>query len=98
MAESAALLVDEVFPEQPVRQWVLSFPYPLRFIRRFTPHPSGQLKLFNASLLSACQPAGDHGSGAWYCVSGHRHAPDQKGGLLVPDGPHRCRDVDPTLR
>ena len=27
MAESAALLVDEVFPEQPVRQWVLSFPY-----------------------------------------------------------------------
>ena len=27
MAESAALLVDEVFPEQPVRQWVLSVPY-----------------------------------------------------------------------
>jgi hypothetical protein len=32
MAESAALLVDEVFPEQPVRQWVLSFPYQLRFL------------------------------------------------------------------
>ena len=32
MAESAALLVDEVFPEQPVRQWALSFPYPLRFL------------------------------------------------------------------
>ena len=32
MAEAAALLVDEVFPEQPVRQWVLSFPYPLRFL------------------------------------------------------------------
>jgi hypothetical protein len=32
MAESAALLVDEVFPDQPVRQWVLSFPYPLRFL------------------------------------------------------------------
>ena len=26
LAESAALLVDEVFPKQPVRQWVLSFP------------------------------------------------------------------------
>jgi len=26
MAESAALLVDEVIPEQPIRQWVLSFP------------------------------------------------------------------------
>ncbi len=32
MAESAALLVDEVFPEWPVRQWVLSVPYPLRFL------------------------------------------------------------------
>ncbi len=32
MAEAAALLVDEVFPEQPVRQWVLSFPFPLRFL------------------------------------------------------------------
>jgi hypothetical protein len=32
MAESAALLVDEVFPAQPLHQWVLSFPYPLRFL------------------------------------------------------------------
>jgi ribosomal protein S27E len=44
MAESAALLVDEVFPKQPVpkalaalagqalRQWMLSAPYPLRFL------------------------------------------------------------------
>ncbi len=28
MAVSTALLVDEVIPEQPVRQCVLSFPYP----------------------------------------------------------------------
>ncbi len=32
MAESAALLVGEVFPEKPVRPWVLSVPYPLRFL------------------------------------------------------------------
>lgn len=32
MAEGAALLVDEVFPQQPIRQWVLSFMYPLRFL------------------------------------------------------------------
>ena len=32
MTESAALLVDEVFPNRPTRQWVLSFPYPLRFL------------------------------------------------------------------
>ena len=30
MAESAALLVDEVLPEQPMRQWVLSFPFQLQ--------------------------------------------------------------------
>jgi hypothetical protein len=32
MAESAARLVDEVFPRVGVRQWVLSFPMPIRFI------------------------------------------------------------------
>ena len=32
MAESAAQLVDEVFPEQLVRQWGLSVPYPLLFL------------------------------------------------------------------
>ena len=38
MAESAALLVDEVIPDQPVRQWVLSIPIPLRFL--FANRPS----------------------------------------------------------
>jgi len=32
MAESAALLVDEVLPQKPVRQWVLSLPIPLRLL------------------------------------------------------------------
>ena len=31
-AETAAHLVEHVLPEQPIRQWVLSFPYPLRFL------------------------------------------------------------------
>ena len=34
MAKSAAQLVDEVLPEQPMCRWVLSFPYPLRFLER----------------------------------------------------------------
>ncbi len=37
IAESATLLIDEVFPKQPVRQWALSIPYPLRFL--FASHP-----------------------------------------------------------
>ena len=32
MAESARHLVEEVFGPRPVRQWVLSFPYPLRLL------------------------------------------------------------------
>ena len=32
MTESAAFLVDEVLPYQPFRQWVLSFPFPLRLL------------------------------------------------------------------
>ena len=43
MAESAALLVDEVFPEQPVRQWVVSFPHPLRFLFASRPGIMGQV-------------------------------------------------------
>lgn len=32
MADSAALLVDDVLPPRPIRQWVLTFPFPLRFL------------------------------------------------------------------
>ena len=37
MAETAAWLVDHVIPKVPVRQWVLSFPIPLRSL--FAVHP-----------------------------------------------------------
>jgi hypothetical protein len=37
MAETAAWLVDRVIPKMPVRQWVLSFPIPLRSL--FAVHP-----------------------------------------------------------
>ena len=32
MAETAALLVDRVIPRVPVRQWVLSMPFDVRFV------------------------------------------------------------------
>jgi len=44
MAESSALLVDEVFPHQPVRQWVLSFPFQLRFLFASRPVITGLLE------------------------------------------------------
>jgi Putative transposase len=43
MAESAALLVDEVFPEVPIRQWVLSFPFQLRFLLARYPELMGKV-------------------------------------------------------
>ena len=43
MAESAALLVDEVLPAQPIRQWVLSFPFQLRFLFASRPGIMGQV-------------------------------------------------------
>jgi hypothetical protein len=42
MAESAVLLVDEVLPHEPIRQWVLSFPFQLRFLFASRPELMGK--------------------------------------------------------
>ena len=47
MAETAALLSDEVFPDVPLRQWVVSFPFPLRYL--FAAHSTGLIPDWNAS-------------------------------------------------
>ena len=43
MIESAALLVDTVLPYEPMRQWVLSVPFPLRFLFASHPHVMGKV-------------------------------------------------------
>lgn len=43
MADSAALLVEDILPEVPMRQWVLSFPYPLRFLFASRPEIMGEV-------------------------------------------------------
>ena len=42
MAESAWHLVEEVFGPRPVRQWALSFSYPLRFLFASVRKPSAR--------------------------------------------------------
>jgi hypothetical protein len=37
------MLVDEVLPHQPMRQWVLSFPFPLRFLFASQPAVMGKV-------------------------------------------------------
>jgi hypothetical protein len=43
MANSAALLVDKILPHQPMRQWVLSVPFPLRFLLASQPAVMGKV-------------------------------------------------------
>jgi hypothetical protein len=43
MADSAALLVDDILPHQPMRQWVLSVPFPLRFLFASRPAVMGRV-------------------------------------------------------
>ena len=43
MMETAALLVDHVLPHRSVRQWVLGFPYPLRFLLAIQPQAMGKV-------------------------------------------------------
>jgi hypothetical protein len=42
LAESAALLLDEVLPHEPIRQWVLSFPFQLRLLFASRPELMGK--------------------------------------------------------
>lgn len=56
MAESAAHLVDEVFPKAGVRQWVLSFPMPVRFILAKNPKIQGKcLTIVHRAITSFIQ-------------------------------------------
>ena len=43
MAESAAPLVDEIFSQLPIRPWVLSVPFPLRFLLARAPQVMGSV-------------------------------------------------------
>ena len=43
MAESAALLVDEVLPHRPMRQWMLSVPHPLHYLFASQPKVMGKV-------------------------------------------------------
>lgn len=67
MAERAAYLVDEVLPQVPVRQWVLTLPYRLRY-RLAWDHA-----LCRAVLVSANSRRGD----SWLprCLFSHRREP-----------------------
>lgn len=105
MAEAAALLVDDVLPERPLRQWVLSLPMALRFLLAIRPAMltdvlgvvyrtiSGQL-LTHAGLTRA---TGHTGAvtliqlfGSALNLNVHLH-------MICVDGAYRTDDVGPPV-
>jgi len=63
MAETAAHLVDHVFPTRPVRQWVLSVPKRLRYFLERDPQRAGAvlrifLRVIEAQLRQSSPGAG----------------------------------------
>ena len=60
MAESAALLVDEVLPHEPMRQWVLSVPFPLRFVFASRPEIMGKVAGFSLPQGTLSPRPGSH--------------------------------------
>ena len=55
MSETAAHLVDRVLPEVPVRQWVLTFPFPLRFLLARDPSMTAALRRIFLRVVFAFQ-------------------------------------------
>ena len=53
MADSAAHLVDEVLPKRPIRQWVLSVPFPLRYLFATNPQVMSRVLTIVHRVISA---------------------------------------------
>ena len=53
MADSAAHLVDEVLPKRPIRQWVLSVPFPLRYLFATNPQLMSRVLTIVHRVISA---------------------------------------------
>jgi hypothetical protein len=69
MADTAAHLVDRVFPQVPVRQWVLSLPYALRYRLAYDPEMvTAVLQVFIRALFGFYRRlARDYGIGQTQC-------------------------------
>ncbi len=83
MAESGALLVDDVLPHQPIRQWVLSFPFQLRFLLSSYPEIMGKVlgivqRVLSTHLIKAAP--------AYPCAHGISASMHVKAGLTRATG------------
>jgi hypothetical protein len=82
------LLVDEVFPEQPVRQWVLNVPYPWRFLFASRPAIMGRV------LGIVCRCIATH----LIQKAGFSRDTAQTGAVTLMDRAHPCARPSGDLR
>jgi len=54
VAETTVLLAEEVLPECPLRQWVLSLPIALRFLMATNPAVLSQVQDWRSMLSATC--------------------------------------------
>ena len=80
MAEGAVLLVDEVLPREPMRQWVLSVPFALRYLFATDPAVMGQvLGIVYLAIASHLIKA-----------AGYHHETGQTGAVTLIHWVHPC--------
>jgi len=92
MAETAAHLVDHVFPQVPVRQWVLSLPKRLRLYLHYDPTLAGAvLRIFLSEIERCLQANGPEGARTGAVSFIHRF-----GAALNPHIHFHCCVIDGT--
>ena len=96
MAEGAALLVDEVLPREPMRQWVLSVPFALRYLFATAPAVMGQvLSIVTRAIAShLVKAAGYHHTTAQNGAVTLIERALERQGLLVRDFENSFLTVD----
>jgi hypothetical protein len=108
MCNTAAVLVDRVFPEVPMRQWVLSTPFEIRLLLARNAQAFGELtRLFMEEVLAQYRPRAEK-VGITNCEAGGLVFQHRFGGSLnlnthihavVVDGVfERTSTPDPTFR
>ena len=88
MAEGAALLVDEVLPREPMRQWVQSVPFALRYLFATDPAVMGQvLGIVTRAIASHLVKA-----------AGYHHETAQTGAVTLIERARPCAHPAGDLR
>ena len=88
MAESSTLLVDEVFPHQPVRQLAPGMARSRAMQEQLPRVLSFPFQFGCGPYVFYSQSSGDHGPGVGHRLPRHLHASAQEGRLFEKDSSH----------